>query len=105
MITAKKISATQKQEVMAAIETINLSESDFEQNCEGDVLSDAHCKKTIETEHFNIILEIIETVRWSSFRDYEFECLDINDFKVIDENGDEYHSEFTDNEILNAINY
>ena len=102
MITQKKISATLKQEVLSAIENINL---EFEQNCEGDVMSNDFCKKTIETDHFNIIIELIETVRWSSYECYEFECLEINDFKVIDESGDEYQDEFNDNEILNAINY
>jgi len=105
MITAKKISATQKQEVLNAIENTNFYSEDFYQEFEGDLNSSSTCKKTIESDHFNIVIELIENVRWTSFRDFDFDSLEINDFIVIDENGDEYHSEFTDNEILNAINY
>jgi len=105
MITAKKISAELKQEVLTAIKKANFSYEDFEQNCEGDVLSDDRCRKEIESENFNITIELTETVRWSSFRDYEFEELQLTDLIITDENGDEFQDEFTDEEILNAINY
>ncbi len=101
MITAKKISAELKLEVLTAIGKANF---EFKQNCEGDVLSDDRCRKEIETENFNIIIELVETVRWSSFRDYEFENLMLDELIVTDEDGENYGDQFTDEEILNLIN-
>lgn len=105
MITAKKISAELKLEVLTAIRKANFNCSDFEQNFEGSSFSSANCKKEIETENFNIVIELTENVIWSSFRDYEFENIEIADFKVKDENSDYYQNEFPYEEIINAVNY
>jgi len=102
MITAKKISAELKLEVLTAIGKQNF---EFEQNFEGDILSSSNDKREIESENLTITIELCENVRWSSFRDYEFEELQLTDLIITDENGDEYQDEFTDEEILNAINY
>jgi len=101
MIQTTKISEILKQEVLDAISKSNF---EFEQNCEGDVLSDDRCRKEIETENFNIIIELVETVRWSSHEDYEFEDLMLDELIVTDENGENYGDQFTDEEILNLIN-
>lgn len=102
MITAKKISAPLKLEVLTAIRNLNF---EFEQNCEGDVLSGASCKREIETPNFNIAIELIETVRWSSFRDYEFENIELDNLSIINEDVVDYEQEFTDEEILSTVNY
>ncbi len=102
METKTKMTAQLKQEVLTAIKKADF---EFEQNLEGDVRSSANCSKEIESKNFNIVVDLTETVLWSAFDDYEFENLELTDLSVTDADGIDYEYEFTDEEILNAINY
>ncbi len=93
-----------KEEILDAISSMNIDYTDFTHELEDSHITYAKCKKTIETDNFNIELEVEERVRWSSYDDYEFENLEILDFKVFDENG-EIKTKITDEEIINQINY
>jgi len=89
-----------KTEILEAIRNANF---EFEQELEDSKRTSANCKKTIETENYNIEIELRETVEWLAFDDYEVIDLEVLDFKVFDENG-EIETEITDLDILNMIN-
>jgi hypothetical protein len=94
-----------RQEILDGISTIRLDCQDFEQNFEGDQYSSAFCKKGVETENYNIDIEFKENVRWTDYEDYEMEDLEIVDIVIIDIHGNDYSDNFTEDELLNCINY
>jgi hypothetical protein len=97
-----KLSAKLKQEVLMAIKKIDL---EFEQLFEGDRNASAIFEKEIETKNFNIVIELAENVKFTAIDEYDFDSLEVLNFSVIDENSIDYEDEFTDEEIINAINY
>lgn len=94
-----------KQEILNGISEIQIDCSDFDQAFEGDEYSSAFCKKAIETENYNIEIELMETVRWTAYDENELDSLEISELSITDLRGKEYEDKFTDDEILNIINY
>ncbi len=94
-----------RQEILDGISTIKLDCQEFEHELEDSQFTRAEVIKYVETENYNIALLIEETVKWNSYDDNEFYDLNIKDIEVIDINGTEYSDNFTEDELLNCINY
>ena len=94
-----------RQEILDGISTIKLDCSEFEHQLEDSQFTRAEVIKYVETENYNIALTIIEIVKWNSYDDNEFYDLEIEDIEINDINGNDYSDNFTEDEILNCINY
>lgn len=94
-----------KQEVLDRISILQLDSGDFEHQLEDSNRTSASYQVSIESLHYEITLEIIETVIWSDYDWYEFEDLEIGFFSVLDLDDNEFESNFTEEEIINHINY
>lgn len=95
-----------KEEILKGFATLKIDCSEFEHCLEDSNKTYSTIPKSIETENYNISMELEECLLWSASDYNEFESLEITLLKVIDINGKDIDIEFiTDDEILNVINY
>ena len=92
-----------RAEVLEAINTLEFESTDFSHDYDWSKISYDKCRKYVESENYNIEVEVEEVAKWDSKNSYERHRLYITDFKVIDENGKEIESKIKDKEILTLI--
>ena len=95
----KKLQSIMKTEILEALRKTNF---EFENTDDYSRYSFAKCKKTIESENYNIEVEI-EEKREKQGNDFEH-TLSVLDFKVFDQNCKEIETEISDLEIINIVN-
>jgi len=100
-----KIMKKAKLEILTALKGLAVHYDHFEHELEDNKRTSAKKTYHIETENFNITLELDETVIWTDNDWNEFEDLEVLEFTAINSYGKDYGDEFTDEEILEAINY
>ena len=94
-----------KEEILNGLRNLNVRCEDFEHSLEDSKRTFAKKTYYVETENFNITLELEEEVLWDAPDWYEFEDLEVTIFEVINESGGDYGDLFLDEEIIEAINY
>ena len=94
-----------KEEILNGLRNLNVRCEDFEHSLEDSKRTFAKKTYYVETENFNITLELEEEVLWDAPDWYEPQNMEILSFSVINESGDDFSNLFSDEEILEAINY
>ena len=94
-----------KQEVLDRISILQLDSGDFKHELEDSNRTSATFIRSFESLHYEITLEIIENVIWTAPDWYELDYLEIGFFSVLDLDDNEFESNFTEEEIINHINY
>ena len=94
-----------KQEILTALKGLAVHSDHFEHELEDSARTYAKNTYNIETEHFNITLELEEAVLWHAPDSNESESIAVTNMIVIDESGMDFSNLLTDDEILEAINY
>ena len=95
-----------KLEILTALQESDNSKIEFYHQYGGDRDTSETKTITIESKNFKIQLELKESIKWNKTgTDYENVGFDVVKLTAIDENGWDYGDNFTDEEILEAINY
>jgi hypothetical protein len=95
----KNIQSIMKTEILEAIRKTNF---EFDHELEDTRRTSANCRKSIETENYNIEIELRETVQWNGIYDYDFLDMEVLNFQVFNESG-EIETEISDLEIINVV--
>ena len=94
-----------KEEILNGLRNLNVRCEDFEHSLEDSKRTFAKKTYYVETENFNITLELEEEVLWDAPDYSEPQNMEISNFTAINSHGEDYGDEFTDEEIIEAINY
>jgi len=94
-----------KQEILTALKGLAVHSDHFEHELEDSARTYAKNTYNIETEHFNITLGLEEEFLWDAPDYYEQQNMEVLEFTAINSYGEDFGDEFTDEEILEAINY
>ena len=88
-----------KTEILEAIRKTNF---EFDHELEDTRRTSANCRKSIETENYNIEIELRETVQWNGIDDYDFLDMEVLNFQVFNESM-EIETEISDLDVLNVV--
>ena len=88
-----------KTEILEALRKTNF---EFDHELEDTIRTSANCRKSIETENYNIEIELRETVQWNGIDDYDFLDMEVLNFQVFNESG-EIETEISDLDVLNVV--
>lgn len=94
-----------KKEILKAIANIEIEFSDFDHEFDWSNRTYATCIKKIETENYNLELELEEEVKWTDTDYYERVNVLVTGLLITDENSEEVECEIKDFEIKKALNY
>ena len=96
----KTLKLIMKTEILEALRKTNF---EFDHELEDTRRTSANCRKSIETENYNIEIELRETVQWNGIDDYDFLDMEVLNFQVFNESM-EIETEISDLEIINILN-
>jgi len=94
-----------KAEILEAIGKIEIYHSEFDHHFECSKRTYATCIKNIESENYNIELELEEEVNWTDTDYYERICVLVTGIIITDENSKEIDCDIKDFEIKKVLNY
>jgi len=93
-----------KDEILQGIETVEINCWDFEHQYDGYKRAYAKCRKYIETENCNIILELEEEIRWDNDgTDFVPVSITVVDLLISNEDNKNIEIHITDKEILKTL--
>lgn len=94
-----------KTEILKAIGKIEIDHSEFDHEFDWSNRSYATCIKKIESENYNIELELEEEVKWTDTDYYERVNILVIGLLITDENSQEIECDIKDFELKRALNY